>query len=718
MHRALKQAFEDFKAALGSDRYGKETVNSSPAQAEPSPAVVQGHPHEPISPPEGRSPDPSFSGDLPPILAPEPPGTSTAPEPTADTNGGLRLARDFVSRHGPVILIAIVGAGILVWANLGGWLAPEPSDRDVVATYSDGMVTKEDLLGRLESHTEAERRTLATPEGLRHLVQDIAVHQVAERWAKERGLDDKNSVQHAMKHVAEDINLHDIGTQVHEGQIRVDEGEIQTYYEENRERLGNQPLPEVRDMIRETLHASKEEEYIDAYLRDLRARASVTVNYQLLAVPEPTEEELWAYYVSHQADFREPERVRVQEMRFEATSRDKDRESRDKAEKALARVQAGEDFAQVARELATNVGATRAEDGDEVVRGSRGQEFDEKVFSLREGDVSPVLKDGDAYGLVKVVEKRRERTRELDEVRAEIRRTLEAEAETRLFGENKEKTLFTIRSRRFTLGEFLEEYQHFAPDVQARYQSLDAKKALVDQLIDRLLVIDVGSSQLLDVKNKKEIEEARRHLLAQYLHEEEMQDKLEVSDDEVKQYYQQHRTHYVEPSKVKISYIRVGMGGTEDSRKRAKERIEEAAKRLQASKDRPEAFGEVAKEFSEDSKSAAIGGNLDSWLARNNDDLSHALAHDFTEAVFRLKVGETSRVISMGDSYYIVRVREKQDEKPLTLEQVSATVRQDIQDEKHLRALQDLEAEFARRTRLVVYDGRLRALAEEIRAAK
>lgn len=613
------------------------------------------------------------------------------------------------------MVIAAMAVLWLVLQNLGTWLWPEPADKDVVATYTDGTVTKEELIATLDAHSEQERRALANPDGLQHLIEDIAVHRVVESWAKERQLDEKNSVQHAMKHVAEEINLHDIGTQIHQSQIRVDEADVQKYYEENRERLGNRPLAEVRDSIRETLHAAKEKGYIEDYLRDLRARASVTVDYQLLAVPESTEEELSTYYLSHQADFRDPERLRVQEMRFAVTSKDKEQEAAQKAEKALTRMQAGEDFALVAQEIAAPNPDSQGTAPQEIARGARGPEFDEKVFPLREGEVSPVFKEGDAYRVVKVLERRRERTRGFDEVWDEIGRKLEEQNASAAYSGNKEKTLFTIRGRRFTVGEFLDEYQNFSPDVQARYRDFEAKKELVDRLIERLLVLDTASSQMLDVKNKKEIEDARRHVLAEILHQEEMQDKLQASDDEVKRFYDQHRSHYVDPPRVKISYIRVGMGGSEDSRKKARERIDEAAKRLQYSKDRPDAFAEVAKEFSEDRDAAAKGGELDRWLTRQDDSLSHALAHEFTEKVFNLKAGETSPVISMGDSYYIVRIREKQEAKSLAFEQAKTMAREDLLYEKHSRALNEMQAELARRMKLVVYDNRVAELSREIR---
>ena len=704
MRKALKQALEDFKEALRSGERGELPEDKKGVLSqEPSIVEDQYRPADTVG-------QPSRVGE--PVLDDAETRGSEVPQ-SEDEESSPGVSRGFGGRQG-LILAAMLAAALLIWQNLGSWLWPEPADKDVVATYTDGTVTKEELMATLDSHSEPERKALATPDGLRHLIEDIAVHRVVERWAKERQLDEKNNVQHAMKHVAEEINLHDIGAQVHQSQIRVEEADIQKYYEENRERLGNRPLAEVRNSIRETLHAAKEKGYIEDYLRDLRARASVTVDYQLLAVPESTEEELSSYYFSHPADFRDPEGVRAQEMRSIITSKDKEQEAAQKAEKALARVQAGEDFALVAQELAAPNPDSQATVPQEIARGARGPEFDEKVFPLREGEISPVFKEGDAYRVVKVLERRRERTKGFDEVRDEIRRKLEEEKANAVYAGNKEKTLFTIRGRRFTVGEFLDEYQNFPTDVQARYRDFEAKKELVDRLVERLLVLDSASSQMLDVKNKREIEDARRHVLAEILHQEEMQDKLQASDEEVKKFYDQHRSHYVEPPKVKIGYIRVGMGGSEDSRKKARGRIEEAAKRLQAAKDRPEIFAEVAMEFSEDPETAAKGGELDRWLTRQDDSLSHALAHDFTEGVFRLKAGEISPVIAMGDSNYIVRVKEKQEEKPFAFEQAKAMAREDLLAEKHGHALDEMQAELARRMRLVVYDNRVREMSKEI----
>ncbi|HLB11772.1 MAG TPA: hypothetical protein VJO15_02325, partial [Dehalococcoidia bacterium] len=319
MRKAIRQALEDFKAALKSGE-PSQGPGAPPVVEEPSPSAWT----RPEEQPATRVPPPAELQDSTVTDAPHVDVQLEAAPAVANADEGSlpqKASKRFGLRQAFAI-VAVLGAAWVAWQTISNWAWAEPSDKNVIASYAGGKVTKEDLLADLDSHPEPDRKLLSTQNGLRSLVQDAAVHRVVERWAKERQLDEKNDVQHAMKLVAEEINLHDIGTQVHQGQIRVDEADIQKYYEENREKLGNRPLAEVRDAIRDSLHAGKEKEYIESYLSELRARASVAVDYQLLLVPEPTEEELSSYYLSRQAEFREPERVRVQEIRFEATSKD------------------------------------------------------------------------------------------------------------------------------------------------------------------------------------------------------------------------------------------------------------------------------------------------------------------------------------------------------------------------------------------------------------
>ncbi|MBI4321817.1 MAG: hypothetical protein HY675_25265 [Chloroflexi bacterium] len=231
MREVIKQAIEDFKAALRSGEQGTAPkVEDHGLSAGSSTAA-------PTADEDQARPIGSIPSEPSPRAAEPVPGEEDLPEPAAasgqkDEETSQGSGRRFDIRQA----LILVGGLVLiwfVWQNLGTWLWPEPDDKNVVATYNDGTITKEELLATLDSLPERDRKALASPDGLRHLVQDIAVHRVVERWAKERQLDEKNSVQHAMKHVAEEINLHDVGAQIHQSQIRVDEADIQKYYEES-----------------------------------------------------------------------------------------------------------------------------------------------------------------------------------------------------------------------------------------------------------------------------------------------------------------------------------------------------------------------------------------------------------------------------------------------------------------------------------------------------
>jgi len=76
------------------------------------------------------------------------------------------------------------------------------------------------------------------------------------------------------------------------------------------------------------------------------------------------------------------------------------------AQKAMARVRAGEDFAQVAREMSQ--AASSAEGGGDLgwfPRGIMPPEFDAVVFTLEPGQISPIIPTADGYHILQVLER-------------------------------------------------------------------------------------------------------------------------------------------------------------------------------------------------------------------------------------------------------------------------------------------------------------------------
>lgn len=122
-----------------------------------------------------------------------------------------------------------------------------------------------------------------------------------------------------------------------------------------------------------------------------------------------------------------------------------DEEARKKAEEILAKIKAGGDFGQIARESSDDPGsATRG--GDLGFFGPRAmvKPFEDAAFAMSSGQVSDVVKTNFGYHIIKLVEKRRSEDRALRQIfigtqfvivkDRQLRPALEAKARTALEG--------------------------------------------------------------------------------------------------------------------------------------------------------------------------------------------------------------------------------------------------------------------------------------------
>ena len=686
----LKQALEDLRGTLRG------------AESAPPPAAAQ----EPrLTAPE----------DLPPPQSP--------PEPVAPVPAGVPKERG-TPRWG--LWAGIGGPVLLVGLSLSGWLPwrePEPADPEVVAGYQGGVVSREQLRRRIQSLPVSYQAAYRQVGGLRALVAEAVIHEVTRRWAEEKQIDRKDLFRNALRHATEAIQIGEVSEQLHEGRIEAGETDIQAYYDRNRARWGGRPLVELREQIRHAVIQEKERSFVDAYLKELRERASLQVDYSLLEVPEPSEQEVRAFYQAQRETFRVPEEMTIAQIQVSVSLAGGDEKARQKALATRARVAAGEEFGQVAREVSD--GPERAQGGRVragVPRGARGPAFDEAVFPLPVAGLAPVFKEGDSYYVLQVLDRGTERLRPYEEVRAEIAEKLRAERERQVYDERQDRTLFTIHSRRTTFGEFLHELNELPPAVRAQYAGAEGKRRLLEGLIDRLLVVEDASDQAIEVKRSEEIEHVRSDLLAQLLHEEEVDQKAQVTDDEIWAAYQRNRSRYAEPARVRVRYIRVSRGTTADEDGRARARIEEAESRVKpqglfGGGGTPADFAEVAAQYSEDPETAAKGGELDRWLGQSQNPLDELFEIPLHEALVRLKVGDLSPVLAFGDSYYLFQIIDRQEARQRSFEEAKELVRRDVGARKHDELARDMDRKLLERMQLRVYESRLQALAAELSQA-
>ena len=138
-----------------------------------------------------------------------------------------------------------------------------------------------------------------------------------------------------------------------------------------------------------------------------------------------TDEDLKIYYLNHQQEFNFPEMVRLRQILIKtdkaASDQDK-KKAREKAESLLGRIKNGEDFAKLAAEFSDDTNS-KGNGGDigYLPRGRLEKPFEDAAFSLKPGEVSPVIESNLGFHILKLEEKKAAGIEPLEKVKDLVR---------------------------------------------------------------------------------------------------------------------------------------------------------------------------------------------------------------------------------------------------------------------------------------------------------
>lgn len=181
------------------------------------------------------------------------------------------------------------------------------------------------------------------------------------------------------------------------------------------------------------------QDYYTTHLAEFETEQKVAVEYieissALLASDVPvTAEEVDAYYQANKARYSREERRQVAHIMLE--SEQDDAEVKAQAEALLAQINAGADFAQLAKEQSADTFS--AENGgvlDWLAAGDMDPAFEQAAFALaQKGDLSGVVKSAYGYHIIKLVALEPEQVKPLTEVAEEIAQRIKEERASTAF---------------------------------------------------------------------------------------------------------------------------------------------------------------------------------------------------------------------------------------------------------------------------------------------
>lgn len=173
--------------------------------------------------------------------------------------------------------------------------------------------------------------------------------------------------------------------------------------------------------------------------------------------------------------------------------------------------------------------------------------------------------------------------------------------------------------------------------------------------------------------------------------------KVTVSDQEVREYFEANTSMFTAPDMIRISHIFF------DTKKKPKgtlaeiqKRADEALKKITSGQS---TFEEIASSVSEDPSSSNTNGDI-GFIPRTlesqvGQQLLSIFGKDFLNAVFALKKGEVSGVLTSNSGLHIVRVTQKTDRHFMTLDEavypgqegtVRSAIRSKLQQSKVIAA--------------------------------
>ena len=229
-----------------------------------------------------------------------------------------------------------------------------------------------------------------------------------------------------------------------------------------------------------------------------------------------------------------------------------------------------------------------------------------------------------------------------------------------------------------TLGEFQERINRQSPYIRARYTSLEQKKEFLDSLIRFEILAKEAYRRGLD--KDPEVVRTMKQVMIQKLMRDEFDTKVtadNVSDDEMKKYYDANVADYVKPEEVRASAIII-------KNKAQADRVLLEAKGDAGKTNK--GFRDLVGKYSQDEETKLRGGDLRYFDASSKD-----LPAPVVKAAFTLiNTGDVSPVVDAGNgTFYILKQTGRRKAMTKSFDEAKAQIRNKLFREKRLQAQKD-----------------------------
>jgi peptidyl-prolyl cis-trans isomerase C len=212
-----------------------------------------------------------------------------------------------------------------------------------------------------------------------------------------------------------------------------------------------------------------------------------------------------------------------------------------------------------------------------------------------------------------------------------------------------------IGDRKITLSEFNKILGYLDSEKQKLVEkNQQFKENLLQQYIQGIVISNLAKKEGFD-KNpelKEQLEMIKDNYIAIEYLKKEVTNKVEVSEGDIKAYYESHKDEFKMPEMVRARHIliKTDPSASDNDNKKAREKAEDILKKIKAGED----FAKLAADLSDDPGSKTKGGDLGFFP-------KGIMVKSFEDVAFSLKPGEVSGIVETQFGYHIIKVEEKKE---------------------------------------------------------
>lgn len=245
---------------------------------------------------------------------------------------------------------------------------------------------------------------------------------------------------------------------------------------------------------------------------------------------------------------------------------------------------------------------------------------------------------------------------------------------------DKSPVLAKIGMEAITMKDFNEKLDNLPENIKMIAES--NKAAYLDNLVVETLLYREALRKKMheDPEVKLLLEEARKRILIARLAKDEIDSKISVADNEVINYYKDHRAEMESPELFRASHILV------DTLQDAAEVVD----RINAGA----IFEELARKYSKDVTSSR-GGDVGYFS-------SGQMVPEFEDACLRLKIDEVSGPVKTEFGYHIIKLTDKRSPEPIELDRMRPKIETLLIAQKRGRLLEKLVTRLKSETKVVM----------------